>query len=1246
MSNNILELRHLNRKSSSFTKEEKDLYSFYVNNTSRNKEVFKYKNNTITTTKYNVITFLPKALFYQFMRLANVYFLFTAILNCIKIISPLASGIALVPIIFVLCVSLVRELIEDIYRAKLDRKQNNEITEVYDNSTQSFKKIQTGKLEVGEIVRVKQDQTFPADLILIDSNLEEGLCFIETASLDGEKSLKIKQASMSTQGIIKEDCKIEKFTGYASCDKPNPFLYHLIGKIRVTINNSNVETPLNAKQLLLKGAQLRNTQYIIGIVLYSGNECKIMKNSKKPRMKYSKVETLMNKMLIAIFISQTLLCVLSAILHKVYYVKYLEDNPYLNKMDVKNIDIDSVVNYFSYILLYNTMIPISLIITMEIVKGIQAVFLWLDAEGYSLIRKKNIQPHSINLNEELGMVNYIFTDKTGTLTCNKMEFKYCVIGDVCYEYAPKHKRDTIGNNNNINYETNTNANNTPAFGTINEIVKFADNEMREISNGNKVNTSQYPNVNIGPNSQSISTAKVEKYINSKGSGSSFSNNLVLNNSFKIIDEYWKALSLCHDCSIDDNGYYIGLSPDSIELVRAAKMQGYKYIKNPHNKTSIRRIQFGENERNFKDFEKLQLFEFTSDRKRESIIVKEDNCVKMYIKGADNVIEKRLSTNNPSIFLNQAKKFVNHFSSMGYRTLFVGMKVFTNEEYEKVANELNDANMDMNNKETKLNELYDKIENELYLLGATIVEDKLQDKVPETIRDLKLAGIKLWMLTGDKMSTAFNISLSCNLISKTMKTFFIEGKEIKRNEKLEITNVEEIEEVIISFAKKFNKFRGEKEKASDLPSFGILIDEKALLTLCNNESMRNIFLNIAKDAASVICCRVSPLQKSQVVKMIKDYSPDKITLAIGDGGNDVSMIMEAHIGIGIYGEEGMRAVQSSDYAIGEFKILRQLTLFHGRVNLIRISDMILFFFYKNFIFTIVHFFYAFYCNFSAQTIIDDWFINMYNLLLTAFPLGARACIDFDVKPDDGIIINQLLPFLYAETRDHPIFTPVSFVLHIIKGIVHGVINFFFFVYFIDDEAINSDGDIGDLWYASVTIYTNIILIVSFDLAINTKYHTWLNAAVMGILTFLAYGLFLIIVHYGKWFNSRATMAVTFGSANFYLSLLFVSGTCVVLDIILIGLKTNFSQRMSSYLERLVNTHGKIDDTKDIKNQKIRNKLSIYNDYKEIEENNNDNIENLMESVRNVNEEEAERRDSSNYQIILNQEVRRKSSPSVN
>ena len=1237
MSNDVLELRHLSVKTQSFTQDEKELYSFYINNTEKNKTIFKYKNNTIVTTKYNIITFLPKALFYQFMRLANCYFLFTAILNCIKIISPLASGIALVPIIFVLCVSLVRELIEDIYRAKLDRQQNNEITEVYDNELRQFKEIQTGKLEVGEIVRVKKDQTFPSDLILIDSSLEEGLCYIETASLDGEKSLKIKQAHPLTQGTIQEGTIIEKFTGYSSCDKPNPFLYHLIGKIKFNINNKNIEAPLNSKQLLLKGAQLRNTQFIIGIVLYAGNNCKIMKNSKKPRMKYSKIENLMNKMLVVIFIFQTLLCILSAILHKVYYVKYLEDNPYLNKMDVKNINVDSVVSYFSYTLLYQTMIPISLIITMEIVKIIQAIFIYLDAEGYSLIRKKNIQPHSINLNEELGMVNYIFTDKTGTLTCNKMEFKYCVIGDVCYEYIPGLEVAPTGNQNNINspqFETVTNVNNAPFVVPTTEIIKFTDNEMQEIANGNKVNISNYPNVNICSNPTG-SSLKVEKYLNSKGSGTlSTSSNNILNSSFKMIDEYWKALSLCHDCSIDDNDNYIGLSPDSIELVRAAKMQGYCYTRNPQNKTSIRRIQFGESDKRFKDFEKLQLFEFTSERKRESIIVREDNCVKMYIKGADNVIEKRLSPNSPVIFLNQAKKYVNQFSAMGYRTLFVGMKVITNEEYEVIAKDLNEANLDMKNKEERINELYDKIEKDIYLLGATIVEDKLQNKVPETIRDLKLAGIKIWMLTGDKMSTAFNISLSCNLISKAMKTFFVEGKEIIRNEKLEVVNTKEIEEVIIAFAKEFNKFKGDHKNPQEMPSFGILIDEKALLTLCDNESMRNIFLNIAKDAASVICCRVSPLQKSQVVKMIKDFAPSKITLAIGDGGNDVSMIMEAHIGIGIYGEEGMRAVQSSDYAIGEFKILRQLTLFHGRVNLIRISEMILFFFYKNFVFTILHFFFAFYSNFGAQTIIDDWFINMYNLLLTAFPLGARACMDFDIKPDDGIIIDQLLPFFYEETRDNPIFTPFSYVMNILKGVIHSSINFFFFIYFIMSSPINGGGDTSDIWFASVTLYTNIILIVSIDLSISTKYHTWITWAVMGILTFFCYAVFLVIVHYGKWFNSKATMQVTFGSFMFYLSLIFVTGTCSLIDIAISGLYMNFSKRMSSYMEIMVNKYKKIDDSKRIKNFEIRSKLVMYNEYKDqagSDPNKNENIEHLMESVRQ-NEDDEDQRNHTNINMV--------------
>ena len=253
-----------------------------------------------------------------------------------------------------------------------------------------------------------------------------------------------------------------------------------------------------------------------------------------------------------------------------------------------------------------------------------------------------------------------------------------------------------------------------------------------------------------------------------------------------------------------------------------------------------------------------------------------------------------------------------------------MKILSQEEYIIFNNALKEAQMSLENKDEKVAEVFATIEKDLFLLGTTIVEDKLQDLVPETIRDLRLAKIKVWMLTGDKMNTAYNIGLSCNLISKKMKTFNICGLEKKKNEKLEDINIDERNQVILDFAKDFNGFKnrfGSMEK----PSFGILVDEKALLTISETEDIQNIFLNIAKDAEAVICCRVSPLQKSQVVKMMKNYDRKGITLAIGDGGNDVPMIMEAHIGVGIYGEEGLRAVQSSDYAIGEFKFFSFIQL---------------------------------------------------------------------------------------------------------------------------------------------------------------------------------------------------------------------------------------------------------------------------------------------------------------------------------
>jgi phospholipid-translocating ATPase len=280
---------------------------------------------------------------------------------------------------------------------------------------------------------------------------------------------------------------------------------------------------------------------------------------------------------------------------------------------------------------------------------------------------------------------------------------------------------------------------------------------------------------------------------------------------------------------------------------------------------------------------------------------------------------------------------------GLRTLCIAKRNLSEEYYAEWNRKHEIASSAIDEREIKLEEVSDAIERELQLLGGTAIEDRLQDGVPDAIQHLSDGGIKLWVLTGDRVETAINIGFSCNLLSNSMELIVFKVQAD--------TTPDEAEKQLHDSLEKYFQLQGTAEELKAAqhdhspppPTHALIIDGDAL-KLVLEEPLKSKFLLLCKQCKSVICCRVSPSQKALVVRMVKT-GLDVMTLSIGDGANDVAMIQEAHVGVGIAGEEGRQAVMSSDYAIGQFRFLSRLVLVHGRWSYRRIAEMVANFFYK-------------------------------------------------------------------------------------------------------------------------------------------------------------------------------------------------------------------------------------------------------------------------------------------------------------
>ena len=571
----------------------------------------------------------------------------------------------------------------------------------------------------------------------------------------------------------------------------------------------------------------------------------------------------------------------------------------------------------TWIVINTNFVPISLLVTMETIKFFQAMFMEWDIDMYDKETKTGCKVQSSTLNEELGQIKYIFSDKTGTLTKNYMKYKMMSIGNSIYGYKVKNKE--IGNNDDINEIREDNKDNDK-INLIN--TDDEDNINENLINGTNNLKDKYGDI------ENVEFNDINKsFYNDMKKGDSDQKNL--------INEFLLCLSLCHSVLIDNKKKkekglleYQCSSPDEKALVYFARSQ--KYILKNKTLDNIITLEILGNE---KKFELLNTLEYSSERKRMSVIVKtEENKYMVYAKGADSMIETLLSEKEKhSEMLKKTTEYLKLFSVNGLRTLMIAYKEITEEYYKQWSEKYLEVKTNVNHTEEDINKLYDEMETNFRLIGATAIEDELQDNVDKIINDMMLTGMRVWMLTGDKLDTAKNIAISCKLFKDDMKI-------------LEIKEHSTSEELRTDLSRKLNITNFD----DDNQDVGLLIGGEELEKIFDDTELLNLFFELSINCLSVVCSRVSPKQKGQLVNLIKN-TEKAITLAIGDGANDVGMINEANVGIGIQGKEGSQAARASDYSIKEFSHLKKLLFFHGRESYRKNSWVIFYNFYKNVLF---------------------------------------------------------------------------------------------------------------------------------------------------------------------------------------------------------------------------------------------------------------------------------------------------------
>lgn len=743
--------------------------------------------------------------------------------------------------------------------------------------------------------------------------------------------------------------------------------------------------------------------------------------------------------------------------------------------------------------------------------------------------KPSIIVGTSGLNDDLGRVDYVLADKTGTLTENRMTFRMCSIGGIQYG------GDEMG------YTTESvNSATLYALWSSEVLPNAAENCSRDAA------LLEYLGV-------PAITSPQEAFVHLFMLTCAICNTVIPEASTK------SPLGVRFE----------GTSPDEEALVEMAASSGYILTSRTANYVTLKILRSipGREESQWQDttFKILGVNEYTCERKRMSVLVQAlktddggtghilDSTGSMLLaKGADDVMLElcqRGAGDGTSLALcgipvrgvrAETVSDINDFASAGNRTLMLAMRFLDEVETSEYLGALNEARHAITNRADRFVRVAEKFEKNLIVLGATAVEDKLQRGVSTTISRLLSAGVKVWMLTGDRYETSLNIARASELLPLDALL-----SDLRRECETKMTS-EESDAFVREKQKAFERDYLQWVAHGKTKHLCVVLDGSAISCFSTSRENLGILANVISNAKTVLACRSSPSQKALITRLLKEAN-DRIILSIGDGANDVPMLQMAHIGIGVIGSEGMQAVRASDYAVATFSHLGELMLVHGRDCYNRITLVILYSFFKNICLVLPTVFFAFSNAFTGTSLYESWILMSYNVLWTSLPIIVLGALDITFPR----WVVARYPIVYREGRQSISFNARKFLGWTLRAIFYAAIVYFSIAIGMSySSALASNGGVmdhasmGTLVYYSVVVAVNVILVI-FSNHLSSLFVLLCFASISTFLPCL-----FLYSRFGRPWSAAANVAGMLweGSLINWLIPVFVVGVCISLSVL--------------------------------------------------------------------------------------------------